>query len=188
MFAFQNRGITHSSVFFIWSAGTVKKGNKSTTNFLNSPKAQVHLVQQEKKIVTSDFTATCLPISGPPTCQERPKYSVMLMKRICSSRPEFLTSGLTSSLRLIMFQVALEKYHPVFLKALLSPGLVSPVRSLSPQIKELILSPESPSTAVCYSSICHFLCPLFLFFLFPLLPFPLLLFNLHLPSAQVSLS
>lgn len=149
-------GIPHSSVFFIRSSWTVKRRRKKTNSFLEFSQSlsSSSPCATGKKIVISDSTVTFLPISGPPTCQERPKYSVVLMKKICSSRrPEFLTSGLTSSLRLIMFQVAFEKCHLVFLKGLLSPGLaVSSVRSL-------ILSPESPSTVVCHPSVTSCVLP-----------------------------
>lgn len=128
-------GITHSTIFFVKTPWTAK--NKSKQFSWIPPQVELKFNLCDKKsLVISDLTATCLPISGPPTCQERPKYSVLLMKRICSSRsPGLLTSGLISSLRLLVFQATIEKHTLVFLKALLSPGLVvSLVSSPSPQI------------------------------------------------------
>lgn len=125
-----------------------------------------------KSLVISNFTVICLPISGPPTCQEKPKYSVFLMRRICSSRsPELLTSGLTISLGLLMFQDTFGKHHLVFLKALLSPGLVvSSLRSLSHKIQELTVSPESEiSPKYCCTS---FSCLSLLVSSFSVFPFP----------------
>lgn len=102
------------------------------------PKYEIKFTLCNKKsLVISDFAVTFLPVSGPPTCQERPKYSVLLMKRICSSSrsPGFLTLGLTSSPGLLMFRDTFGKTLScllVFLKTLFSPGLVSPVKSLPP--------------------------------------------------------
>lgn len=137
-------------------------------------KAELNFTLCDNKcLVISDFTVTCLPIPGASTCQERPKYSVLLMKRICSGRsPGLLTSGLSSSPGLLMFQNTFEKHHLVFLKAPFSPGLVvQPERSLSSEIQEFILSPECEiSPKYCCTSLSHLS---LLVSFFPVFPFPL---------------
>lgn len=142
----------------------------------------------KKNLVISDFTVTCLPISGPPTCQERPKYSVLLMKRICSSRnPGLLTSGLISSLGLLVFQGTFEKQLLVFLKALLSPGLVvSPESSPSPKIQGSRFSLECEiCPRYCFTSFSRLS---LLVSSFPIFPFsPSSYFFLSLCLAQVCL-
>lgn len=137
-----------------------------------SPKTEFKFTLCKKKsFVISDFTYTLLPISGSPTCQERPKCSALVMKKYRRNRGlGLLTSGLTSSAGLFMFWGIFEKHPLVFLKAFLSPGLVSLVRSLLPKMPELILSKgyETSSKYCCAAS-----SPLSLLVSsFPIFPFP----------------
>ena len=106
--------------YLLYFSSILSKSYKKCNNYLEYPQ----MLSSSSPCVTgslviSDFTVTCLSISGPPTCQERPKYRALLMK-ICNSRcPGLLSWGLTSSPDLLMFQDTFEKHHLVFVKAFL---------------------------------------------------------------------
>lgn len=162
-----------------------------------SPKTEFKFTLCKKKsFVISDFTYTLLPISGSPTCQERPKCSALVMKKCRRNRGlGLLPSGLTSSAGLFVFWGIFEKHPFVFLKPSFLLVLFHQWEVFSPEWEKAVSYPFSRIWNIPQVLLCCILpsitsCIFFSYFSFS--PFVTFLSSSlsysGLPSASVSLN
>lgn len=146
---------------------------KNAKKFSNIPKdwMHVHLVQQEK--FCNFWFYVLLPISGSPTCQERPKCSALLMEK--EQRPGIDHFRFNQQATAIHVLGHIWKTPPYLSEGLPFSWPCFTSEKSFPQNAGadtfLRIMKHSPSTVVLHPPLYHFLYLLFLFFLSSFLTF-----------------